>query len=125
MRYLLSCLYDGALSNQAKRNASQSEAPMPQRCLTESLPCCSTIAHQPQYIETPQYLRKQLVPMHPDLKFAGLLSPLDAPHHVRADEWSAYREGVVVNRPASQPARNGDNGSYVYIGTKKEVSDYI
>jgi methyltransferase len=67
-------------------------------------------------------LRKQLVPMHPDLKFAGLLSPLDAPHHVRADEWSAYREGVVVNRPASQPARNGDNGSYVYIGTKKEVS---
>jgi predicted SPOUT superfamily RNA methylase MTH1 len=59
--------------------------------------------------------------MHPDLKFAGLLSPLDAPHHVRADEWSAYREGVVVNRPASQPARNGDNGSYVYIGTKKEV----
>src|SRR4051812_24954963 len=75
----------------------------------------------PQYIETPQYLRKQLVPMHPDLRFAGLLSPLDAPHHVRADEWSAYREGVVVDRPAAAPARTGENGSYVYIGTKKEV----
>ncbi|KAG5184899.1 putative RNA methyltransferase, partial [Tribonema minus] len=75
----------------------------------------------PQYVETPQYLRRQLIPMHPDLKFAGLLAPLDAPHHVRAGEWSAYREGVVVERPASAPSRAGDSGSFVYIGTKREA----
>lgn len=31
-----------------------------------------------------------------DLRFAGLQSPLDAPHHVRRSEWLPYREGVVV-----------------------------
>lgn len=33
--------------------------------------------------------------MHPDLKYAGMLPPLDAPHHLRATEWFAFREGVV------------------------------
>ena len=54
-----------------------------------------------QYLECPQYLRKHLFPVHPDLKYAGLLNPLDAPHHVREKEYSKHREGVVVNRPAS------------------------
>ncbi len=48
-----------------------------------------------QYLETPQYLRKALVPMHPQLRFAGALPPLDAPHHLRADEWAPWREGAV------------------------------
>ena len=48
-----------------------------------------------QFMETPQYLRKSLIPMHPDLKFAGMLPPLDAPHHMRSNEWCEYREGVV------------------------------
>jgi predicted SPOUT superfamily RNA methylase MTH1 len=48
-----------------------------------------------QFMETPQYLRKALIPMHPDLKFAGMLPPLDAPHHMRSNEWCEYREGVV------------------------------
>jgi predicted SPOUT superfamily RNA methylase MTH1 len=62
-----------------------------------------------QYVETPQYLRKALIPMHPDLRLAGLLPPLDAPHHMRATEWKAYREGVVMqSRPGS--------GSYIDIG---------
>merc|ERR1711939_697092 len=43
-----------------------------------------------QYLETPQYLRKILFPMHPDLKFAGLQNPLDAPHHLRKGEKIAY-----------------------------------
>ena len=34
--------------------------------------------------------------MHPDLRLAGALPPLDAPHHARADEWTRWREGVVV-----------------------------
>ena len=62
-----------------------------------------------QYLECPQYLRKHLFPVHPDLKYAGLLNPLDAPHHVREKEWSQYREGVVVNRPAS-------GGCWVNVG---------
>lgn len=39
-----------------------------------------------QYLECPQYLRKQLFPHHPDLRSVGLIPPLDAPHHLRADE---------------------------------------
>ncbi|CAD7696472.1 unnamed protein product [Ostreobium quekettii] len=50
-----------------------------------------------QYQETPQYLRKLLIPVHPDLKYAGLLHPLDIPSHMRATEWREYREGVVLD----------------------------
>ncbi len=35
------------------------------------------------------------MPFHQDLKYAGALPPLDAPHHLRATEWGTYREGVV------------------------------
>lgn len=52
-----------------------------------------------QYLETPQYLRKQLFPMHPNLRLAGLLPPLDLPHHVRFEEESPYREGLVIDEP--------------------------
>ena len=34
--------------------------------------------------------------MHRDLRLAGQLPPLDAPHHMRGDEWRAFREGVVM-----------------------------
>jgi predicted SPOUT superfamily RNA methylase MTH1 len=62
-----------------------------------------------QYLETPQYLRKTLIPMHPDLRLAGLLPPLDASHHLRTTEWLIYREGAVLR---SEPGK----GSYVDIG---------
>lgn len=62
-----------------------------------------------QYLETPQYLRKALIPMHPDLRLAGLLPPLDAPHHMRATEWKPYREGLVLKAQLGV-------GSYVDIG---------
>ncbi|KAL9544609.1 hypothetical protein MBANPS3_007534 [Mucor bainieri] len=51
-----------------------------------------------QYMETPQYLRKQLVPISPDLKFAGLLPPLDVPHHPGMEEYTLYREGVTLDK---------------------------
>ncbi|OBZ87855.1 hypothetical protein A0J61_04095 [Choanephora cucurbitarum] len=51
-----------------------------------------------QYMETPQYLRKQLVPINSDLKFAGLLHPLDVPHHPGKDEITIYREGVTLDK---------------------------
>ena len=50
-----------------------------------------------QYMETPPYLRKDLFPMSPDLKFCGLLPPLETPCHMRRDDASMYREGVCLN----------------------------
>lgn len=67
-----------------------------------------------QYLETPLYLRKLLFPMHRDLKFAGLLNPLDPPHHVHLDERSLYREGVVVRA-------KDERSSIVNCGMRKEV----
>jgi len=52
-----------------------------------------------QYLETPPYLRKALIPMHSDLRLAGMLPALDAPHQPRSTEWLRYREGVVVADP--------------------------
>ncbi|KAF4028887.1 putative RNA methyltransferase [Phytophthora infestans] len=69
-----------------------------------------------QYLETPQYLRRALFPMHTDLSCAGLLNPLDCPHHLRAQEWSVYREGVVTDRPLKDK-----EGSHVYVGLQREV----
>ena len=50
-----------------------------------------------QYQETPQYLRKALIPMHEFYRYCGMLAPLDAPNHLRANEWFECREGVVVD----------------------------
>ena len=58
-----------------------------------------------QYLECPQYLRKHIFPVHPDLRAVGLLAPLDAPHHLRIDEACVYREAVVVP-PGSAGSRD-------------------
>jgi methyltransferase len=70
-----------------------------------------------QYLECPQYLRKKMFALHPDLKFAGLLNPIDAPHHMRANEDRPYREGVIVDAKAN----NGKKGSLVHVGTRQYV----
>ncbi|KAK1334075.1 hypothetical protein QTO34_005075 [Cnephaeus nilssonii] len=77
---------------------------------------CVQLARILQYLECPQYLRKAFFPKHQDLQFAGLLNPLDSPHHMRQDEESEFREGVVVDRP-TRPGQ----GSFVNCGMKKEV----
>ena len=71
-----------------------------------------------QYLECPQYLRKFLFPVHADLRYAGLLNPLDAPHHLRATEYSAWREGVVVKRPSSGSTTGS---SWVNVGLAQDV----
>lgn len=71
-----------------------------------------------EYLECPQYLRKDLFPHHKDLKYAGLLNPLDTPHHLRQSEFSQYREGIILDRPASQ--KKG-KGSWVNCGIDKDV----
>lgn len=60
------------------------------------------LAHILSYLETPPYLRKHLFPMHPNLRIAGLLPSLDMPHHLRANEWCEFREGIVVSSSSSE-----------------------
>lgn len=44
----------------------------------------------------------------------GLLNPLDSPHHMRIDDESEYREGIVLDRPSKQ-----GQGSLVNCGMRK------
>lgn len=78
--------------------------------------CNVQMARILQYLECPQYLRKAFFPQHPDLKFAGLLNPLDSPHHMRVEDRLPYREGVVLK----VPVKDG-KGSYVDAGLLKHV----
>ena len=78
--------------------------------------CCDQLARLLQYMECPQYLRKLLFPVHEDLRFAGLLNPLDCPHHLRRTEESQFREGVVAELP---PVKG--RYSLVNIGLAREV----
>ena len=49
---------------------------------------CLQLARVLQFLECPQYLRKDFFPIHKDLKYAGVLNPTDMPHHLRATEKS-------------------------------------
>ncbi|KAG4305598.1 hypothetical protein PORY_001154 [Pneumocystis oryctolagi] len=77
------------------------------------------LIHLLQYMETPQYLRKILFPIHRDLRFAGLLNPLDCPHHLRIDENFSYREGVTLDS-TSYP-KIPKNSTLVEAGLKQKV----
>ncbi|KAE8285262.1 putative methyltransferase C9orf114-like protein [Larimichthys crocea] len=77
---------------------------------------CIQLARILQYLECPQYLRKWFFPKHQDLQYAGLLNPLDSPHHMRMDDESEYREGIVLDRPTKQ-----GQGSLVNCGMRKDV----
>lgn len=68
------------------------------------------------YMETPQYLRKRLFKIMPELQYAGTLPPLRTPHHPLADKMSElrvgeFREGVVIS--------NSNEGSLVDIGVEQ------
>ncbi|MDG6222973.1 MAG: S1 RNA-binding domain-containing protein [Candidatus Bathyarchaeota archaeon] len=70
------------------------------------------------YMETPQYLRKRLFQLKPELKYAGILPPLRTPHHplesqVNKLKKGEYREGVVVSV--------NNKGSFVDIGVENAL----
>jgi predicted SPOUT superfamily RNA methylase MTH1 len=70
------------------------------------------------YMETPQYLRKRLFKLEPELQYAGILPPLRTAHHplertmkrLRVGEYregvtlSKEREGMLVDIGVEQPA---------------------
>ena len=47
------------------------------------------------YMETPQYLRKRLFKIKPDLKYAGILPPLRTPHHPIASHTSELKLSLI------------------------------
>lgn len=60
-----------------------------------------------EYMETPQYLRKHLFKLKPELRYAGILPPLRTAHHPLNHKTSNlkvgdYRDGVVLTE-----TRNG------------------
>jgi predicted SPOUT superfamily RNA methylase MTH1 len=70
------------------------------------------------YLETPQYLRKRLFKIKPELRYVGILPPLRTPHHplekrARKLKTGEYREGAVVSVTES--------GSLVDIGVERPV----
>ncbi|CAH1397828.1 unnamed protein product [Nezara viridula] len=83
---------------------------------TNAWKSCEQMGNILQYLECPQYLRKRLFPMCDDLKYVGLLNPLDAPHHLRAMDESPYREGVVTEIVTKSGTR-----SYAEVGLEKPI----
>jgi predicted SPOUT superfamily RNA methylase MTH1 len=54
------------------------------------------------YMDTPQYLRKRLFKLTPDLQYAGILPPLRTPHHplnrqMKKLRTGEFREGVTLS----------------------------
>ncbi|XP_022919644.1 putative methyltransferase C9orf114 homolog [Onthophagus taurus] len=78
--------------------------------------CCAQLGRILQYLECPQYLRKFFFPIHKDLQYAGVLNPLDAPHHLRQNDVFEFREGVVTNKPVKS-----GRGSQVNIGLLQDI----
>ena len=70
------------------------------------------------YMETPQYLRKRLFRIQPELEYAGVLPPLRTPHHPLADrikdlKVGEFREGAVVSY--------SQEGSLVDVGVEQPI----
>jgi predicted SPOUT superfamily RNA methylase MTH1 len=70
------------------------------------------------YLETPQYLRKRLFRIQPELSFGGILPPLRTPHHPlqnreRDLSIGEIREGAVVSRSG--------NGVLVDVGVERPI----
>ncbi|MDW8003721.1 MAG: RNA methyltransferase [Thermofilaceae archaeon] len=55
-----------------------------------------------KYAETPQYLRRKLIPLFPSLKHVGIIPPLQSPHHPASLKGKGflceYREGIVIGK---------------------------
>lgn len=77
---------------------------------------CTKFARLLQYLECPQYLRKFFFPLHNDLQYAGIMNPLDAPHHLRQDKNFPFREGVTTDKPVKS-----EEGTFVNVGLLNEV----
>ncbi|RJS84554.1 RNA-binding protein [Candidatus Bathyarchaeota archaeon] len=70
------------------------------------------------YMETPQYLRKRLFKIRPELRYVGILPPLRTPHHPTQNrekdlKIGEHREGVVIS--------TSKKGAYIDIGVERPL----
>ena len=73
-----------------------------------------------RYMDTPQYLRRMLIPRREELRHVGILPPLRTAHHPINSKTSAlkigeYRVGAVVESVGS------DGGVWVEIGVDRPI----
>ncbi|KAI1263504.1 DUF171-domain-containing protein [Xylariaceae sp. FL1019] len=78
---------------------------------------CGYVDHLLQYLEMPPFMRRTLLPLHPNLKQAGLMASLDIPSHPHQTDWLPYCEGVTT----SGGTRTG-SGTLVDVGRKDPVT---
>jgi predicted SPOUT superfamily RNA methylase MTH1 len=69
------------------------------------------------YVETPQYLRKHLYRVRPELQYAGAIPPLRTPHHqlagsIKELKMGEFREGVLFD---------SEGVNVVDIGVEKNI----
>lgn len=95
------CVDEVIIFDDEDRQTQQSRPPIGENDYTAFSHPCHFLAHLLSYLETPPHLRKTLFSMHPNLRTAGTLPSLDMPHHLRANEWCEYREGVAMKSDAS------------------------
>ena len=85
---------------------------------TDQTPNTTLLATILSYMETPQYLRKHLFKMRPELRYAGILPPLGTPNHPLANKMKAlvpgeHRDGVILS--------SRRDGSMVDIGVERLI----
>jgi predicted SPOUT superfamily RNA methylase MTH1 len=71
-----------------------------------------------RYMETPQYLRRRMFQLSPTLRFAGLLPPLNTPHHQTENRLEflrdgEYRDGFII--------KSDHKGSFADVGVEKPL----
>lgn len=75
-----------------------------------------------EYAECPQYLRKRIFGIEPDLKYAGIIHPLEAQHHLRTSQLECpYREGITVNHSQIEYKGKQKDVTEVNIGLSQPV----
>ena len=70
------------------------------------------------YMETPQYLRRRLFSIRPELRYVGILPPLRTPHHPTENrekdlKIGEHREGLVVS--------SNERGVQIDIGVERPI----
>jgi predicted SPOUT superfamily RNA methylase MTH1 len=78
---------------------------------------CGYVEYLLNYVEVPPFMRRTLIPFHPNLKGAGLLESLDIPSHPNPSDWLPYHEGLTTSE-----SRRGAPGTIVEIGRKDKVT---
>jgi predicted SPOUT superfamily RNA methylase MTH1 len=82
------------------------------------------------YIETPQYLRKYLYKVRPELQYAGILQPLRTPHHqleahtanLRVGE---FREGILGDQQGVNVVEIGVEKPIRMVGKSPSIGSRV